>query len=64
MLMDRVYGLQHVFPVALAFPWIDGFLLFKPTVQVNVSTFHHHVDVPIRDFTAVKDEQMQWNMEQ
>lgn len=57
MLMDCVYCLQHVFPVALAFPWIDRFFLFKPTIQVNVSTFHYHVDVPLCDFTAIKNEQ-------
>lgn len=59
--MDCVYCFQHVFPVALAFPWIDGFFLFKPTIQVNVSTFHYQVDVPLCDFTAIKNEQKQQN---
>lgn len=59
--MNRVNCLQHIFPVTLAFPWIDGFFLFKPSIKINISTFHYHVDVLICDFTAIKNKQKQQN---
>ena len=57
--MNRVNCLQHIFPVTLAFPWINGFFLFKPTIKINISTLHYHVDVLVCDFTAIKKKQIE-----
>lgn len=54
--MNCVNCLQHIFPVTLAFPGIDGFFLFKPSIKINISTLHYHVDVLVCDFTAIKNK--------
>lgn len=54
MFMDCVNSLQHIFPIALSFQWIHLFFLFKPAIEINISTLHYHVDMLISDFTKNK----------
>lgn len=52
--MDCVNSFQHIFPIALSFQWIHLFFLFKPAIEINISTLHYHVDMLISNFTKNK----------
>lgn len=52
MFVDGVDGLQHVLPVELPLQRIHSFAVSQPSVQIQVSTLHQHVDVAAGNFTA------------
>lgn len=53
MFMNGLDGLQHVLPVELPLQWIHCFAVSQPSVEIQVSTLHQHVDVAVGYFTAI-----------
>lgn len=55
MFVDGMDGLQHVLPVELPLQRIHSFAVSQPSVQIQVSTLHQHVDVAVGYFTGNTD---------
>lgn len=52
MFVDGLDGLQHVLPVELPLQRFHSFAVSQPSVQIQVSALHQHVDVAAGNFTA------------
>lgn len=52
MFVDSLHGLQHVLPVKLSLQGIHSFAVSQPSVQIQVPTFHQHIDVAVGYLTA------------
>lgn len=52
MFVDGLDSLQHVLPVELPLQRIHSFAVSQPSVQIQVSTLHQHVDVAVGYFTV------------
>lgn len=54
MFVDSLHSLQHVLPVKLPLQGIYSFAVSQPSVQIQVTTLHEHIDVAVGYLTAKK----------
>lgn len=47
MFVDSLHSLQHVLPVKLPLQGIYSFAVSHPSVQIQVTTLHEHIDIAV-----------------